>query len=63
MRNGEEEFYSQTYFSVNNANAVAWKYISLRSSAVQWFQKGEQLPEDGQVRPKHVAVDVILMLF
>jgi hypothetical protein len=25
--------------------------------------KSEQLPEDGQVRPKHVAIDVILMLF
>jgi hypothetical protein len=23
----------------------------------------EQLPEDGQVGPKHIAVDVILMLF
>jgi hypothetical protein len=23
----------------------------------------EQLPEDGQVGPKHVAIDVILMLF
>jgi hypothetical protein len=25
--------------------------------------KSEQLPEDGQVGPKNVAVDVILMLF
>jgi hypothetical protein len=25
---------------------------------VQRFQKSEQLPEDGQVRPKHVAIDV-----
>jgi hypothetical protein len=25
--------------------------------------KREQLPEDGQVKPKHVAIDVILMLF
>jgi hypothetical protein len=26
------------------------------------FQKSEQLPEDGQIRPKHVAIDVILVL-
>jgi hypothetical protein len=25
--------------------------------------KSEQLPEDGQVGPKHLATDVILMLF
>jgi hypothetical protein len=25
--------------------------------------KSELLPEDGQVKPKHVAMDVILMLF
>jgi hypothetical protein len=25
--------------------------------------ESERLPEDGQVGPKHVAVDVILMLF
>jgi hypothetical protein len=30
---------------------------------VQRFSKSEQLPEDGQVGPKHVAIDVILMLF
>jgi hypothetical protein len=28
----------QMYFSVNNDNATAWKYIELKSSAVQWFQ-------------------------
>jgi hypothetical protein len=44
-------------------NAIALKYIDLRSSAVRQFSKSEQLPEDGQVRPKHVAVDMILMLF
>jgi hypothetical protein len=38
-------------------------YIVLRSGAVQQFSSGEQLPEDGQVRPKYVAADVILMLF
>jgi hypothetical protein len=25
--------------------------------------ESEQLPEDGQVRPKYLAVDVIFMLF
>jgi hypothetical protein len=25
--------------------------------------KSEQFPEDSQVRPKHIAIDVILMLF
>jgi hypothetical protein len=24
---------------MNNDNAVAWKYIDLRSGAVRWFQK------------------------
>jgi hypothetical protein len=33
------------------------------ASAVRWFSNSEQLPEDGQVRPKHVEIDVILMLF
>jgi hypothetical protein len=50
------------YFSVNNDNAVVLKYIDLRSSAVRRFSKSEQLPEDVQERPKHAAVDVILML-
>jgi hypothetical protein len=34
----------------------AWKYINLRPSAMR------RLPEDGQVGPKHVAIDVILIL-
>jgi hypothetical protein len=29
----------QTRSSMNNDNAIAWKYIDLRSSAVQQFQK------------------------
>jgi hypothetical protein len=29
----------QTYFSMNNDNAVTWKYIDLGSSAVRRFQK------------------------
>jgi hypothetical protein len=53
----------QTYFIVNNINAIAWRYIDLRSSAVWRFSNSEQLPEDGQVRPKHVAILVILTLF
>jgi hypothetical protein len=38
-------------------------HIDLRSNAVQRFSKSEQLPEDGQVGPKHAAISVILMLF
>jgi hypothetical protein len=41
------------YFSVNGENAIALKYTDLRTSAVWQFQK---VPEDGQVRLKHVAV-------
>jgi hypothetical protein len=51
------------YFSANNDNAIAWKCIVLRASAVQWFPKSEQLPKDSQVGPKYIAIDVILMLF
>jgi hypothetical protein len=43
----------------NNDTTIAWKYIDLRSSAAWRFSKSEQLPEDGQVRPKHVAIDVL----
>jgi hypothetical protein len=39
----------QMYFSVNKENATAWKL----TTAVWRFRKTEQLPEDGQVRPKH----------
>jgi hypothetical protein len=39
------------------------KYIDLQFSAVRWFSKNGQLPEDGEVVPKHVAIDVILILF
>jgi hypothetical protein len=52
----------QTHFIAND-DAIARKYIELISSAVRRFSKSEQLPEDGQVRPKRVAIDVILMLF
>jgi hypothetical protein len=34
LRATEREFCSQTYFSVNNDNAKAWKYMELRSSEV-----------------------------
>jgi hypothetical protein len=50
----------QTHFNVNNDNVIAKKYSDLRSSTVS---KSKELPEDGKVRPKHVASDVILMLF
>jgi hypothetical protein len=45
----EREICSQkTYFSVNNDNAVAWKYIDFRSSAVRPFSNSEQLHEDAK---------------
>jgi hypothetical protein len=47
------------YFSANNDNSLAWKYIDLSSVTVRQFSNSEQLPEDGQVRPKHVAVEMI----
>jgi hypothetical protein len=53
----------QTHFSVNNDNAVTWKYIDLRSRAVGRIANSEHLPKDGQIGPKHVATDVILMSF
>lgn len=56
------ELHSQTHFSANNDNTIALKHIDLRHSAVRWFSKSEQLPEDGQVGLKHVAIDVILIL-
>jgi hypothetical protein len=37
------------YFGVNDKNAVALKCMAI--------SKSEQLPEDGQVRLKHLAVD------
>jgi hypothetical protein len=46
------------YFSVNDKNAIALKYFDLRTSAVSVaVLYSEHLPEDGQVRLKHVAVD------
>jgi hypothetical protein len=45
---------------VNNDNTTSWIYIELISSAVRRFSKGDQFPEDGQVRPKDVAIYVIL---
>jgi hypothetical protein len=53
-----------THFSVNNCmESRGNMYIDLRCGAVHVFSKSERLPEDGQVRSKHVAVDAILMLF
>jgi hypothetical protein len=36
--------------------------IDFRTSAVRRFSRSEHLPEDGQVGPEHVAIDVILKL-
>jgi hypothetical protein len=55
MRNGER-------LSFSDKHVLVWTMIDWRSSAVRRFQS-EQLPEDGKVGPKHVAIDVILMLF
>jgi hypothetical protein len=44
-------FIKQMCFSVNDGNAVALKYSDLRTTA------REQLPKDGHLRLKNVAVD------
>jgi hypothetical protein len=59
---GESFVLRQTHFS-EQRYATAWKYIDLWSSAVRQFSESEQLPEDGQIRPKRVASEVILMSF
>jgi hypothetical protein len=41
--------YQKMHFSVTDENARALKYLDLRTS--------ELLSEDGQIRPKHIAVD------
>jgi hypothetical protein len=52
----------QTHFNVNNDMQQHGNILSyIWCSAV--VSKGEQLPEDGQVGPQHVAIDMILMLF
>jgi hypothetical protein len=33
------------------------QYIDLKPGAVRRFSDSEQLPEDGQVRPKQVAIN------
>jgi hypothetical protein len=38
---------------MNDENAITLKYFNLRTNAVS---ANEQLPQDGQIRPKHVAV-------
>jgi hypothetical protein len=54
----EKEFCSKTnVFWGKQRYAIALKYIDLRSSAVRLFPKSEQLPEDGQVRPKRVTIN------
>jgi hypothetical protein len=46
---------------VDKDNAITWKSIDLRSGAVRRLSKSEHLSDDGEVRAKHVATDVILM--
>jgi hypothetical protein len=43
----------QINFNVNNENAIKLEYFNLRTHAVS---TSEQMPEDGQIRPKHVAL-------
>jgi hypothetical protein len=47
----------QMYFSVKDENTIALKYFDSRTSVVCSVSKSAHFPEDGQVRPKHVAVD------
>jgi hypothetical protein len=44
-------------FSVNNENATELKYFLFKNECIVAVSKREQLPDDGQVRSKHVAVD------
>jgi hypothetical protein len=39
MKWRESFILKQMYFSANNDNAIAWKYVDLRSSAVWWFSE------------------------
>jgi hypothetical protein len=57
-RNGDSDLIlKQTHFSVKTATAITWIWCSATVSTT------EQLPEDGQVEQKHVAIVVTLMLF
>jgi hypothetical protein len=38
------------------------EYIDLVASVVRRLSNSEELPQDGQVGPKHVAINAILML-
>jgi hypothetical protein len=46
----------QLYFGEKDENGIALKYFYLRASAVLAVSTSEQLPEDGQVRPKHIEI-------
>jgi hypothetical protein len=43
----------QIYFNVNDENTITLEHFNLRSNAIT---TSEQLPEDSQIRLKHVAV-------
>jgi hypothetical protein len=43
----------QIYFNVKGENTITLEYFNVRSNAIS---KSELLPEDSQIRPKHVAV-------
>jgi hypothetical protein len=54
--------FKQTHFIVNNdmeqhGNALTYDLVRATVS------KSEKLPEDGKVGPKHVVIDVIIILF
>jgi hypothetical protein len=44
-------------YSVNNDNAIAWKYTDLKSSAVWQFRRVNIYLKDGKVRTKDVAIN------
>jgi hypothetical protein len=52
----------QTYFIVNNDMQQHGNILTYNLLQFDSF-KNDQLPEDGQVGPKHVAIFVILMSF
>jgi hypothetical protein len=61
---GDLEAYHSIGHHFNSLKQKFSKYFCHNiSELTQWVSKSEQLPEDDQLRPKHVAIDAILMLF
>lgn len=45
------------YFSLKGENAIALKHFDLRTSTVVGVSKSVHLAVDGELRPKHVAIE------